>query len=93
MLLTLTGTLVFTFEQPTARFVKDPPRNRAPHFLCGSLFEEEHALIVASPSTNSSFSKRYPGTKRSGGSKELEKRLKEQIDKGLTNNEQALGKF
>ncbi|EYU35152.1 hypothetical protein MIMGU_mgv1a001852mg [Erythranthe guttata] len=88
----LTGVVAYCGEagttlcfQPTARSVKDPSRNRRTHLLCGSLLEEEDALIVATPSTSTSHSRRYPGMKRSGGAKDLEKKFKEQI-----NNEQPL---
>ncbi|KAL0347074.1 UNVERIFIED_CONTAM: hypothetical protein Scaly_1723400, partial [Sesamum calycinum] len=90
----LTGMVAYCGEegttfcfQPTTRSVRDPSRNRLHHYLCGSLSEEETALIVASPSTNSLLQKRSPGMKRSGGAKDQEKRVKEQMAKSLTCNE------
>ncbi|CAA0825216.1 Transducin/WD40 repeat-like superfamily protein [Striga hermonthica] len=72
----------FCFQQPTSKSVKDT-RNRVHHYLCGSLFEEGTALVVATPSTNSSVLKRIPGTKRPGGAaaKDHESRVKDQIGK------------
>ncbi|KAL0338607.1 UNVERIFIED_CONTAM: hypothetical protein Sangu_1382800 [Sesamum angustifolium] len=90
----LTGMVAYCGEegttfcfQPTTRSVRDPSRNRVHHYLCGSLSEEETALIVASPSANSLLQKRSPGMKRSGGAKDQEKRVKEQMAKSLTCNE------
>ncbi|KAK4419352.1 hypothetical protein Salat_2348100 [Sesamum alatum] len=90
----LTGVVAYCGEegttfcfQPTTRSVRDPSRNRLHHYLCGSLLEEGTALIVASPSTNSLFQKNSPGMKRSGGAKDQEKRVKEQMAKSLTCNE------
>ncbi|KAL0410078.1 UNVERIFIED_CONTAM: hypothetical protein Slati_3597500 [Sesamum latifolium] len=90
----LTGMVAYCGEegttfcfQPTTRSVRDPSRNRLHHYLCGSLSEEGTALIVASPSTNSLLQKRSPGMKRSGGAKDQEKRVKEQMAKSLTCNE------
>ena len=34
---------------------KDPSRNRTPHFLCGSLTEEESAIIINTPVPNTPF--------------------------------------
>ncbi|XP_011094381.1 uncharacterized protein LOC105174093 isoform X1 [Sesamum indicum] len=90
----LTGMVAYCGEegttfcfQPTTRSVRDPSRNRLHHYLCGSLLEEETALIVASPSTSSFLQKRSPGMKRSGGAKDQEKRVKEQMAKSVTCNE------
>ncbi|KAL0374914.1 UNVERIFIED_CONTAM: hypothetical protein Sradi_3407100 [Sesamum radiatum] len=90
----LTGMVAYCGEegttfcfQPTTRSVRDPSRNRLHHYLCGSLSEEETALIVASPSTNSLLQKRSPGMKRSGGAKDQEKRVKEQMAKTVKCNE------
>ncbi|GER30647.1 transducin/WD40 repeat-like superfamily protein [Striga asiatica] len=83
----LTGAVAYCGEegsalcfQPTSKSVKDT-RNRVHHYLCGSLFEEGKALVVATPSTNSSVSKRIPGTKRPGGgaAKDHENRVKDQM--------------
>ncbi|KAL6574965.1 hypothetical protein OROMI_012250 [Orobanche minor] len=66
--------------QPTIKSVKDT-RNRVYHYLCGFLLEEGPALVVASPSINSSFSKEIPSMKRPGGgaAKEQGNRANEQI--------------
>ncbi|KAL6574964.1 hypothetical protein OROMI_012249 [Orobanche minor] len=83
----LTGMVAYCGEegntfcfQPTIKSVKDT-RNRVYHYLCGSLLEEGPALVVASPSINSSFSKKIPSMKRPGGgaAKEQESRANEQI--------------
>lgn len=67
------STLCF---QPTARLLNDPSRNRVPHYLCGSILEEEPAVVIASPLPNSSFQTKSPDMKRTRP-KEQEKRTKE----------------
>lgn len=46
---------VLQFQLTHKAVEKDPHRNRAPHFLCGSLSEEDSAVIVASPLPNTPF--------------------------------------
>lgn len=46
---------VLQFQLTHKAVEKDPHRNRAPHFLCGSFSEEESALIVTSPLPNTPF--------------------------------------
>lgn len=46
----------FPYDQLTTRAVdKDPLRNRAPHFLCGSLTEEDSTLTMFTPLPNTPF--------------------------------------
>ncbi|GFP97062.1 hypothetical protein PHJA_001850300 [Phtheirospermum japonicum] len=68
----LTGVVAYCGEDgttscfwPNTKSAKDPRRGGVHHFLCGSLLEEGPALVVASPSTNSSLSKRLPIMKNS----------------------------
>ncbi|KAH6806101.1 Transducin/WD40 repeat-like superfamily protein [Perilla frutescens var. frutescens] len=86
----LTGMVAYCGEEgsticfkPTTRSLKDPSRNRVPHYLCGSILEEEGAIIIASPLLDSSFQTKSPGMKRSRG-KEEERRAKEQSNRQVT---------
>lgn len=67
----------FWLKQPTKKSLKDPSRNRLPHYLCGSILEEESAVVVASPLPESSFRITSPCMKLTQ-IKEEERRYKEQ---------------
>ena len=56
--------MLFRFKQPTNKSLKDPSRNRVPHYLCGSILEEESAIVVATPLPDSSFQIKNPDMKR-----------------------------
>lgn len=71
------------FNQPTARSLNDPSRNRVPHYPCGSILEEEPAVVIASPLPNSPFQTKSPDMKRARV-KEQEKRTKEPSISQLT---------
>ncbi|KAG6427511.1 hypothetical protein SASPL_111757 [Salvia splendens] len=67
----LTGMVAYCGEegsticfQPTNKSLKDPSRNRVPHYLCGSILEEESAIVVATPLPDSSFQIKNPDMKR-----------------------------
>ncbi|XP_042049984.1 uncharacterized protein LOC121795510 isoform X1 [Salvia splendens] len=67
----LTGMVAYCGEegsticfQPTNKSLKDPSRNRVPHFLCGSILEEESAIVVATPLPDSLFQIKNPDMKR-----------------------------
>lgn len=42
----------FSLQQLTKSAEKDPVRNRAPHFLCGSLSEDKSTISVNTPSVD-----------------------------------------
>lgn len=73
----------FWLKQPTTRSLNDPSRNRVPHYLCGSILEEEAAIIIASPVPSSSFQRKSPDMKRTRV-KEQERKAKEQSNNRLT---------
>ncbi|KAK2978877.1 hypothetical protein RJ640_030926 [Escallonia rubra] len=92
---------VLRFQLTTRAVEKDPLRNRAPHFLCGSLTEEESALTVTSPLPNIPFPMKKslnewgnaPRTIRGFLSvSNQEKRAREQLAEGQTSDEQPLVK-
>ncbi|XP_058214254.1 uncharacterized protein LOC131325816 isoform X2 [Rhododendron vialii] len=86
--------------QLTAREVeKDPRRNRAPHFLCGSLTEEESTLTINTPLPDTPFPMKKslnewsnaPRTIRGYLSKSNQaRRAKEQMSKGQPSDSQTL---
>lgn len=41
--------VIFVFQLTTKAMGRDPLRHRAPHFLCGSLTEEDSTLIMYTP--------------------------------------------
>ncbi|CAK9159580.1 unnamed protein product [Ilex paraguariensis] len=90
---------VLRFQLTTRAVEKDPLRNRAPHFLCGSLTEEESALTVITPLPDIPFPMKKslnewgdtPRTIRGFLSvSNQEKRAKEQMAKGQSLAEQPL---
>lgn len=90
-------------EQLTAREVeKDPRRNRAPHFLCGSLTEEESTLTINTPLPDTPFPMKKslnewsnaPRTIRGYLAKSNQaRRAKEQMSKGQPSDSQTLGEL
>lgn len=88
-------------NQLTTRAVeKDPLRNRVPHFLCGSITEEDSTLTMYTPLPDIPFPMKKslnewataPRTIRGFLSvSNQEKRAKE--SKGQTSNQQTLGKL
>ncbi|KAK3043542.1 hypothetical protein RJ639_002121 [Escallonia herrerae] len=93
---------VLRFQLTTRAVEKDPLRNRAPHFLCGSLTEEESTLTVTSPLPNIPFPMKKslnewgnaPRTIRGFLSvSNQEKRAREQLAEGQTSDEQPLGEL
>ncbi|KAI8553561.1 hypothetical protein RHMOL_Rhmol05G0025300 [Rhododendron molle] len=93
-------TLGIGSERLTAREVeKDPRRNRAPHFLCGSLTEEESTLTINTPLPDTPFPMKKslnewsnaPRTIRGYLSKSNQaRRAKEQMSKGQPSDSQTL---
>ncbi|KAA8516698.1 hypothetical protein F0562_016796 [Nyssa sinensis] len=90
---------VLRFQLTTRAVEKDPLRNRAPHFLCGSLTEEESVLTLITPLPNIPFPMKKslnewcnaPRTIR-GFLSELNqaKRAKDQMAKAQTSDDQTL---
>lgn len=90
-------------EQLTARAVeKDPLRNRAPHFLCGSLTEEESTLTINTPLPDTPYPMKKslnewtnaPRTMRGFLSASNQaKRAMEQTSEGESLDSQALGEL
>ncbi|KAD5803066.1 hypothetical protein E3N88_14426 [Mikania micrantha] len=84
---------VVHFQLTTKAVEKDPHRNREPHYLCGSITEEDSCLTVLSPLPNIPIPMKISSTewgdtpKTSRGVKSRsnqEKRAKEQISKCQT---------
>uniref|UniRef100_A0A5B7BSE2 Putative DNA binding protein isoform 1 n=1 Tax=Davidia involucrata TaxID=16924 RepID=A0A5B7BSE2_DAVIN len=90
---------VLRFQLTTRAVEKDPLRNRAPHFLCGSLTEEESALTLITPLPDIPFPMKKslnewcnaPRTIRGFLSESNQaKRAKDQMAKGQTSDDQTL---
>ncbi|XP_051116469.1 uncharacterized protein LOC127241453 isoform X2 [Andrographis paniculata] len=95
----LTGMVAYCGEEgstfcfkPTTKSVRDPSRNRTDHYLCGSMLEEGSVLVVATPSSNSSYHKKSPNLKRAGTTKDFDKRIKQLMDNAQTRDEPTQAK-
>ncbi|KAL3628329.1 hypothetical protein CASFOL_027375 [Castilleja foliolosa] len=77
---------------PNSRSTKDPRRAGVYHYLCGSLLEEGPALVVASPSTNSSLSEKFPSMKKSRPKEEENTRVNQKIGQGCDNTIESISK-
>ncbi|XP_059646714.1 uncharacterized protein LOC132293301 isoform X2 [Cornus florida] len=89
---------VLRFQLTTRAVEKDPLRNRAPHFLCGSLIEEESGLTVINPLPDTPFPMKKslnewsntPRTMRGFLAKSNQaKRAMEQMAKDQTSDDQS----
>ncbi|KAF7112825.1 hypothetical protein RHSIM_RhsimUnG0189100 [Rhododendron simsii] len=90
---------VLCFQLTAKEVEKDPRRNRAPHFLCGSLTEEESTLTINTPLPDTPFPMKKslnewsnaPRTIRGYLSKSNQaRRAKEQMSKGQPSDSQTL---
>ena len=81
---------------------KDPLRNRAPHFLCGSLTEEESTITINTPLPDTPFPLKKSLNEWSNAPRTIRgflsesnqaKRAKEQIAKGQSLDSQPLGEL
>ncbi|XP_057777850.1 uncharacterized protein LOC130996573 isoform X2 [Salvia miltiorrhiza] len=89
----LTGMVAYCGEegsticfQATKKSLKDPSRNRVPHYICGSILEEESAVVVATPLPNTM---KFPEMKRTQ-IKEQERRFKVQESQSRGEEMEAL---
>ncbi|XP_071690679.1 uncharacterized protein [Rutidosis leptorrhynchoides] len=91
---------VIHFQLTTKAVEKDHHRNREPHYLCGSLTEEESTLTVFSHLPNAPFSLKKsskkccdtPTTRRGFNSRSnQEKRAKDKVSKSQTSEKQPSG--
>lgn len=85
----------YSHYQLTTKFVeKCPTRHRTPHFLCGSLSEEESAIIVSTPLPEAPLTLNEPvvNVREKPKSKQA-KRTNDKKAKPLASNDQPLGKF
>ncbi|CAL5411786.1 unnamed protein product [Camellia sinensis] len=90
---------VLRFQLTTKAVEKDPLRNRAPHFLCGYLSEEESTLTVITPLPDTPFPMKKSLNEWSNAPRTIRgflsvsnqaKRAKEQMTKGQTFDGQTL---
>lgn len=91
------------YQLTTRAVERDPLRNRAPHFLCGSLTEEDSTLTVNTPLPDTPFPMKKSTNEWSNAPRSIrgfvsvtnqEKRAKEeQSAKAQASDEHALGKL
>lgn len=90
---------VLRFQLTTRAVEKDPLRNRAPHFLCGSLTEEESTLTMYTPFPDVPFPMKKSLNEWANAPRTIrgflsvsnqEKRAKEEMAKGQASNQQPL---
>ncbi|XP_052172689.1 LOW QUALITY PROTEIN: uncharacterized protein LOC127788456 [Diospyros lotus] len=90
---------VLRFQLTYKAVEKDPLRNRAPHFLCGSLSEEDSALTVISPLPDIPYPMKKSLSEWGNAPRTIrgflsvsnqEKRAKEQTGKAQTSDDQPL---